>query len=321
MDFSANRLGFDMGGNRVSLAKWLAQKGHDVWALEMRGSSLSFHPNYRKDRSVRQYDFDTYIERDLPAAISFILQKTGSKKLHYVGHSMGGMLLYSYMSLAKSHMDQIASGTTIGTSITFYQSSSRYADFLPFKSFAEKVPFLVEIFVPHGLVSKLVAAFVGYWNDSPIEFFQCNPSNTDADIVRKLYKFGFHSIPVKLMFQLASTITDPMGMKNRAGEKCYLQGYVEQINQMVEANQIRDVPPVMLLGGTKDVQCPPVAIERMAGYLKEVYPEEKLRVQFLGKSHGHEDDYGHFDLLVGKRVEREVFPEIEFWVNKAESSP
>ena len=35
-----------------------------------------------------------------------------------------------------------------------------------------------------------------------------------------------------------------------------------------------------------------------------------------GKSHGEVDDYGHFDLLMGRRAQSEVFPHIDRFLDE-----
>lgn len=64
----------------------LYSKGFDIWCLEMRGSNLSFHLDYHRKPSVRQWEFDDYLTKDLPRAIDFILEHTNSTSLHFIGH-------------------------------------------------------------------------------------------------------------------------------------------------------------------------------------------------------------------------------------------
>jgi hypothetical protein len=107
---SSNRLAYDMGADQVSFARYLANEGFDVFAIELRGkvkktnerstgnmsrvvkmamtmtimtyhsifpntgSNLPYHPQFKSDLSFRQYDFDDILEQDIPASIDFILQ-------------------------------------------------------------------------------------------------------------------------------------------------------------------------------------------------------------------------------------------------------
>ena len=43
--------------------------------------------------------------------------------------------------------------------------------------------------------------------------------------------------------------------------------------------------------------------------------EGRGSMQVFGKEQGHADHYGHFDLLMGRRAGREVFPHIDRWLD------
>ena len=63
--------------------------------------------------------------------------------------------------------------------------------------------------------------------------------------------------------------------------------------------------PILSIAGTADPQCHPEAAARGAS-----------RTHVLGKEHGTEHDYGHFDLLMGRNVRREVWPLIGSWLDE-----
>ena len=76
------------------------------------------------------------------------------------------------------------------------------------------------------------------------------------------------------------------------------------------------VVPTLLISGDKDEQCTPEDVERTAVAFG-VQDEESLHKHVkLGPAHGTKDHYGHFDTLIGKRVEEEVFPLIERWLRE-----
>src|SRR5688572_17350102 len=79
----------------VSLAHTLQARGWDVWIPELRGDPGSRAPSRRARSSGT---FSDHATLDLPAAVDAVLAATGEDQLYWVGHSMGGMLLYTAVS-------------------------------------------------------------------------------------------------------------------------------------------------------------------------------------------------------------------------------
>jgi len=108
---SSNRWDMD-GPGRVSLARYLVKRGYDVWVVELRGAGRSTRPTWWNGK---RYDwrFEDYVQHDGPAALRKVLRETGARQVHWVGHSMGGMIAYALLMSPVHH--KIASAVTLGS--------------------------------------------------------------------------------------------------------------------------------------------------------------------------------------------------------------
>lgn len=76
----------------VDFAHYFAGKGYDVWAFSFRGAVRS--------HGRKKATYDDYVEKDLPAVVSFVRSKTEGAPLSVIGHSFGASIVLS--SLARS---------------------------------------------------------------------------------------------------------------------------------------------------------------------------------------------------------------------------
>jgi pimeloyl-ACP methyl ester carboxylesterase len=271
----SNHVGFDVHPE-MSLARHLAGRGYEVVSVDLRGHGQSERPPWG-------WCFDDYLLHDVPAAIAAV---GGGRPVHWIGHSMGGLLGLAHLGRGAPG---IRSLVTVGSSLDYTTSASGFRGLLPFRELLARLPA-----VPIGMLARLSARFVGRWS-TPYEKFNVWPSNCDPTLWRRICETGFHAVSPPVMAQLASAFDDG-GLTSRDGAIRYLQRLADSDT------------PVLMLAGDRDAQCPPEAAERTASVLRC----GELRI--FGPDHGQADHYGHFDLLMGKRVHAEVFPILEKWL-------
>ncbi|XP_055912568.1 lipase 3-like [Eupeodes corollae] len=81
-----------MLGPKRALALLLADEGFDVWLGNARGNTYSRqHINMDADKDGKYWDFDWHEigTIDLPTMLDYVREKTGVKKVVYIGHSQG----------------------------------------------------------------------------------------------------------------------------------------------------------------------------------------------------------------------------------------
>ncbi len=90
--FAQNRLSFELG----PLPGCLIKLGARVFIGELRGHGLSRTSMF--DPARQDWSLETHLQYDLPALVKHVLQETSQSKLHYMGHSMGGILGYAALA-------------------------------------------------------------------------------------------------------------------------------------------------------------------------------------------------------------------------------
>ncbi len=262
-----------------SLAHWLAARGWDVFIPELRGAGESGAGGWR-------WDLDDYLDQDLPAILDAVREASGRDEVSWVGHSMGGLLLCCYAMRRPGGDHGIARGIAVGSALDYTVGRSGFSRMLPLR------PLLARLGrVPFGVTTHLVSPLLGRVR-SPLETFNFHPANVEAEVVRQIHAHAFEWIPVSLLLSLATTF-EPGGLRSRDGRVRYLE--------CAGSCQV----PMLLLSGSADVQCPPEAVEQTARVLGP-----NAQVLHLGRAHGTREEYGHFDLLVGKHAPEEVWPRL-----------
>lgn len=275
----SNGRSFDLRGR--SLVRHLAEQGFDCFVPELRGAG-------RSDRPRTSFGLDEYLEHDIPTILDAVRNESGRDEVRWVGHSMGGILMMLY---AIEHPDvAVERLLTIGSALDYRPGKSVHRDTKKFRFLAgDWLPTL-----PFGLLSQLNGAVAGYGPLLPAEKMNFWRSNIEPEMARRVLNTCFEPIPMRLLDDLATTFADA-GLSRKQGALLYLP----------EAHRL--VVPTCLIGGSRDAQAPAETIDETARLLRGASTLEVVR---FGKPHGHEDDYGHVDLLVGRRAEHEVWPVI-----------
>ena len=285
---ASNRVTFDLDGE-VSLARRLARLGFDVFSLELRSHGAS-EPARLTGARRWGFSFDDYLASDVPAAIDAVRAQTGAARVHWIGHSMGGILLYAH--LASGGAGSIASGVAIGSSMDYSAATSGFHAALGLRRYAGLSPV-----IPLGAALALSAPWTGR-SGTALERFNLWPENVAPRLVRRLHARAFHSVSTGVLLQLA-TAFEPGGLRSRDRSRSYMD----------DLRAASVTTPVLALAGDRDAQC---TVEAAAVPLSALAGPTRLAP--FGVQHGHGSHYGHFDLIIGRNASTEVWPTIEGWL-------
>ncbi len=285
----ASRYNVDAPDPQISPAKYLHERGHDVWVVELRGAGRSRPSGWPLARR-RQFDFDDYVHRDVPAIIRGVLDRTGSDSLHWLGHSMGGMLAYAAMEYYDQKL--FRSVITVG-SPAFTHMKHPAVDVL------FRLRFMLEIlpWIPYSPFAKLGALMPGLLLKT-VGRVVSNPEQMDPAHVRMLAWNVPSDLPANLMRQFAEWYGGEGGFSRTDG----LLDYYNHLDRITA--------PVLVIAGAGD-RLTPVADLR---FVFEAISSEDKRFLICGKEQGFSLDYGHIDTILGKNARREVYPHMAEWI-------
>jgi pimeloyl-ACP methyl ester carboxylesterase len=104
-------------GPEASMIRALCDAGYDIFAAEYRGSRSSQHPASQTKRESWSYSIEEHAHLDLPAIIDGVRVLTGCDRVHWMGHSMGGIAIYLYG--ARFGCDHLARVVTLASPVVF----------------------------------------------------------------------------------------------------------------------------------------------------------------------------------------------------------
>ncbi len=230
-----------------------------------------------------------YVWEDLPAAFETLRQITGRPKLHYVGHSMGGIVALCWLAQRTLEAKEgtpltanpLHSLCTLGSAIDYSGTKSIFHEVRRLLPLSRVLPA-----VPLGAISSFMSPFA-LATPNPIDATNVHHSNVNRALYRRLTAVGFHAISTPVLRDL-STCFDVGGISD--GTRQY-------------ASLLPAETPTLSIAGSVDVQCSPTAAARHGH-----------ETRAFGRAYGQADEYGHFDLIIGKRAPTEVWPTIADWL-------
>ena len=280
--FMSNQWNFSIPGGE-SMADQLAEEGYDCWLIDLRGARSSI-PAF--ECNLDEPTVDDYLLRDIPSAIDYIRKATGHDKVHWIGHSMGGMLLYAYD--AAFGPKYLASGITLGSPIGFrgFKFHRPVVLFAVRKSSSTLFRCLQRVLV------SLLNTFHPDFQAVPIGWKNMNPKIDTRGLFSSL-----EVPPIPVAESLASAAA---------------RGIWRIKDETVDVfeNLINLRVPLFAIFGAADPFVPVPSIDSFFNGI----PIEDKKLLLLSKENGHADDYSHVDLVMGKAIRADVVEPILEWL-------
>ena len=310
--FNINAKFWDLD-KRSSFARFLANNDYDVWVPCLRGSgnsSKTFLANLRgilkfeltkMHRSIIRAPFnitkfswtmDDHIYYDAPAIINLVRKKSGFDKLYWVGHSMGGTIMFAY--LETEGQSKIAGFVPIASMMTIPDPlNPRLQTIANRKSLAT-----ASLIINTSMASRLRNLTFGIIKH-PTEDLLIKKENMYSDVVRRFFNTAIDDTSPGIVSQFSNSL--------RAGEiksADLSYSYTDNV-KLVKV-------PILVIGTGNDG----FMDEKSTRYAFDEVSSKDKDIVIFSKENGYSTDYGHCDLIIGKNSEKEVYPVISNWLDK-----
>jgi poly(3-hydroxyalkanoate) synthetase len=282
---SGNARHFDLDADH-SLARWLAARGYDAWSMSLRHTYDSRLPAGAHPDGTQPTNLDTYGGHDLPAVFAEVKRRTGQAQVDYVGHSMGGLVLYVYLA---------TSGTDVRRAVLLgaparLRFGGGIESFVRARS--ELSPWLPD--VPNGRWAPLYFPLQGV--ETPIDLLVMNPQNIANDTWHRFVVTGTADMASGVLGQFW------LGIAHDRFESA--DGKVDYLAALAHTKV-----PMLFVAGKDDR----IALASGVKAAYDVAGGEKKFI-LLGEENGALHDYGHVDMLVGERAPQELWPQVDDWL-------
>jgi len=270
-------------GPRGGLAAYLAERGFEVFSVELRGmgsSSSAVNPK------LVDWCFDDWLEVDLPAVLGAVTRNSSKDKVIIVGHGLGGTLA---MLAGSKYPERVAAVVGLGSPGGVWRPPNKLLAALLTSSakitdepievgdyLGLPAPFASE----QALVDILLFNDSGFENGAASEYFEDAPGYLSSCLLRRLA--GWYESGIFL---------------DREGEADILEG----LDGFVQ--------PALLIAGKLDhLYCPGevlIAYETIPANDKELFIASRVNRLMV--------DYGHMGLVMGPYADRDIYKHVVKW--------
>lgn len=285
-----------------NLPRQLAARGYEVFVVDLRGSGASQRlglvgkinarlretPFLEIDES--KWTMDEQAFYDVPAVLDYVQAATGDNQVNWVGHSLGGMLLFAYLEMTPAPQ-RIATFVAMGSPAILAEAPDH--DMLK----SSRRLRLLASFVSTGRLGRPLK----YFRPSGLEridSYYYTTENVDERTISRFYGYTLENPGRGAMKQL-----DP-----------YLEfGHLLSADRRVDyAARLGDVRvPILYVAGERDILASMNSVIQTAAATGS---EDKTLLR-CGRRNGHRADYGHCDLVWSKYAPLEVFPVVGDWLD------
>lgn len=264
------------------LAVWLRDQGYTVWTMDLSVSNRPWRRlprRFFRDWSRRYEDYanDEYI-----GAATFIRERSGGARLHFIGHSMGGMSYYAFAA-TQVGKESLASASTLGSMAKLTVMPR------PIGGLLRSLAFLLTAFptVPARQLAQLVMAPTLPLL-APLAWFFCKRGNVSIALQRRHFYNNTSNHPTRALNSFAAVM---------AGRSLVCGGGLPSIHT-----------PTQVLAASHD---------RVANYAHVRHGFDSLTgLSAEQKEFVHLEGFGHNDMVFAPAANQQVWPILLRWIER-----
>jgi len=278
----------EMGMETPGIMKGIDNKDYTGLAVQGLGMLLKLSQakleNVSADPKYINWTFDDYVKYDVPTAIEYVKNATGSPQVFWVGHSMGGNVMLAH--LAVNQRSDLRGVVTVGSQLTMANGHivSQYINTLQWLRLTELA----------GGVDADKAKQTAKEQARALLFYQ---RNMQGDIISRLETGGTDTPAVGVLGQYLELVGS--GQFKTANNK---------YNYAHSAKNI--TVPLLACAGSEDAF---VNASDLA-FLRDNVGSDDCQAILLGPSTGM-NPYGHNDSLISRGAAGQVYPVISQWLD------
>ena len=272
----------------VSFTEYLRARGHDVWAIELRGAGRARYKGGSLFSRTPNYDFTDYVKYDLPALLDGLAQRTLATQFHWVGHSMGGWLGYAAAMLYGS--ERFTSLTAIASPAVTANQHFALRNAYPLRPLLKALRFVPAALAGQaGKLAPSIGAFA-------MNFLLANGKLIEPQYLKRLAPLALSPVSTKLIDQIAGWFDHNRNHPLELGWQW--------------DNLANVTTPVLALAGSVDQLAPEHNVRELLGRVSST--DKNLLV--CGKHTGFSADFGHIDIMLSTPARLEIYPRIAQWL-------
>jgi len=261
------------------LAPYLARMGFDTFALDLRATGLSTFDPARWSSIT----YDDFWQQDLRATLRAVSDLHGGGPVLTVGHSMGGLLLYSAMGALDDA--RIAAAVTVCSPLGFPQGFAVAPGMGRLWRLGEHIPG----FHTGRFLKWLIPLTLSSRDTISRRFLE--KENVEREYVRRLMFRAIQNVPRGVLLQFRDWVMHDT-FRSREGDIDF------------RARLRATKTPVLVVAAPNDRLARVDAVTRALPLLTR--PEYLL----ASVNEGFRADYGHIDVIFGREAHDDVFPRL-----------